>query len=140
MAESQPGDRSPAFWDEVHYHYRADELTIRQICERFELTESELHAARTRLGWRGRHAKPISRKKIVTRLFRLLDRMLCKLEQDMTNAGEKEAAVLGRLVHSMGKLIALEDAAGARMTARDSKEMQDIRSKLVARIEELKRN
>jgi hypothetical protein len=58
----------------------------------------------------------------------------------MTTAGDKEVAALGRMVHAMSKLIALEDTGGMAVTARESREMEDIRSKLVARIAELKRN
>jgi ABC-type iron transport system FetAB ATPase subunit len=66
--------------------------------------------------------------------------MIRKPEQDMASAGDKEAAALGRMVHAMSKLIALEDHAGSAVAARETREMEDIRSKLVARIAELKRN
>ncbi len=65
--------------------------------------------------------------------------MILKLETNMEKAGETEAAVLGQLVRSMSKLIEIETATNAATTPRQSKQMNDIRSKLVARIQELKR-
>ena len=52
----------------------------------------------------------------------------------------RAAELLNMSQPAMSKLIALEDAGGTAVTARESREMEDIRSKLVARIAELKRN
>ncbi len=141
MAESRLGDRSPAFWEEVRYHYTSGEMLVAQIRDKFDLTESEFARARQKFGWPLRKPQAPHRQQLINRLFVLLDRMLKKLENEMTTtAGDKEVAALGRMVQAMSKLIALEDAGSTTVTARDSKEMEDIRSKLVARIAELKRN
>ena len=138
--EREPRDRSPAFWEEVYYHYKSGEMHVRDIMAKFDLTQGEFNHARQKLGWPLRKPQTPDRKKLIDRLFILLDRMLKTLESEMTTAGDKEVAALGRMVHAMSKLIALEDTGGTAVTARDSKEMEDIRSKLVARIAELKRN
>jgi hypothetical protein len=82
----------------------------------------------------------VNRKQIIRRLFILLDRMLINLEREMKNVGEQEVNILGRLVQSMGKLIEIEAATGKAVTPRETRDMHDIRSKLIARIDELKRN
>ena len=140
MAESRLGDRSPAFWEAVGYDYAAAELPLRQMLLKHDLTQGEFNYAKSQLGWKRRKTPQVNRKQIIKRLFRLLDRMLAKLEEEMTIAGEKEVNVLGRLVQSMGKLIEIEAATGTSVTPRQTKDMNDIRSKLVARIAELKRN
>ena len=141
MPDRPSGDRPPGFWAEVKYAYDSGELLIRDILVKFDITQGEFSHARTSLGWQLRKPPTPKRKQLINRLFVLLDRMLKKLENEMTTtAGDKEVAALGRMVQAMSKLIALEDAGSTTVTARDSKEMEDIRSKLVARIAELKRN
>ena len=139
MAESRLADRPAAFWQGVAADYYESKLTLRQIYAKHDVTEGEFNHARKELGWKRRHEMPASRKTILKRLFRLVDRLTTKLEEEMTTAGEKEAGVLSRLVHTMGKLIEIEDATNREATPKQTKDMHDIRSKLVARIAELKR-
>jgi len=139
MAESRLGDRPAAFWQAVGADYTASRLTLLQIRVKHDVTVGEFNNARKELGWQRRNKAPASRKTILKRLFRLVDRLTTKLEEEMTNAGEKEVGVLGRLVHTMGKLIEIEDATNRTATPKQTKDMHDIRSKLVARIAELKR-
>ena len=139
MAESRLGDRPEAFWEEVRVDYAGTELTVEKIREKHDLTEGEFTHARKSRGWPPRKRQPLSRKTLINRLFQLLERMILKLETNMEKAGETEAAVLGQLVRSMSKLIEIETATNAATTPRQSKQMNDIRSKLVARIQELKR-
>jgi hypothetical protein len=140
MPDREPRDRSPAFWEEVFFHYKSGEMLVRDIRAKFDLTVGEFNYARQKFGWPLRKPQAPDRHQLVNRLFILLNRMLTKLEHEMTTAGDKEVAALGRMVHAMSKLIALEDTGGMAVTARESREMEDIRSKLVARIAELKRN
>ena len=140
MAESQMADRPIEFWERVGIDYAANELTILQLLAKHELTKGEFDYARAQLKWGRRKTPQVNRKLIIKRLFRLLDRMLEQLEADMTTTGEKEVTILGRLVQSMGKLIEIEAATNIEATPRQTKDMHDIRRKLVERIEELKRN
>lgn len=140
MPDRELGDHPPGFWEEVGFHYKSGEMLIRDIRTKFDLTQGEFDYARIKFGWPLRKPQTPQRKQLINRLFVLLDRMIRKLEQDMATAGDKEAAALGRMVHAMSKLIALEDSAGTAVSARETREMEDIRSKLVARIAELKRN
>lgn len=128
-----------AFWESVGIDYAANELTILQIRAKYDLTQGEFTYARQQLKWIRRKTPQVNRKSIIKRLFRLLDRMLEKLEAEMTKVGEQEVNVLGRLVQAMGKLIEIETATDDAATPRTTKDLHDIRRKLVARIEELKR-
>ena len=139
MAESRLADRPAAFWDAVLADYRGTALKLREILQKHDLTQGEFNHARSELNWPPRKRQPLSRKTLINRLFQLLERMILKLETNMEKAGETEAAVLGQLVRSMSKLIEIETATNAATTPRQSKQMNDIRSKLVARIQELKR-
>ncbi|HWV02012.1 MAG TPA: hypothetical protein VN109_12670 [Devosia sp.] len=139
MADDEFRGRSMAFWESVGIDYAANELTILQIRAKYDLTQGEFTYARQQLKWTRRKTPQVNRKSIIKRLFRLLDRMLEKLEAEMTKVGEQEVNVLGRLVQAMGKLIEIETATDDAATPRTTKDLHDIRRKLVARIEELKR-
>src|SRR5262249_27222767 len=130
MAESRLGDRPLAFWETVEFDYAANEITIAALLEKHDLPMGEFNHALHRFGWRRARKTPkINRKKLIQRLFRLLDRAITKLEEEMTTAGEKEVAVLNRLVQSMGKLIEIETAGGPNASVRETREMHSIRSK-----------
>jgi hypothetical protein len=140
MAESRLADRTPAFWKEVEADYADNKLTLPALCEKHDLTLGEFNYAKLSLGWARRKATPVSRKTLIKRLFGLVDRMTAKLEEDMSNSGEKEVNVLTRLVTTMGRLIEIEGATDKLATPKQTKDMHDIRNKLVQRIEELKRS
>jgi hypothetical protein len=86
---------------------------------------------------------PPTRRAILNRLMRLVSHMVRNLESEMkkegATVGDKETAVLGQLVASMGKLIALETEEAGIKHAKQNSELLDIRDKLVRRIDELKR-
>jgi hypothetical protein len=139
MADGELAGRPSAFWDAVGLDYAARELTIQQVCSKYDLTLGQFNHANKRLGWHRRNAEPVDRRIIIKRLYRLLSRMLEKLEAEMTTVSETEVNVLGKLVRSMGKLIDIETATNTATSPRQTKDMHDIRRKLVERIEELKR-
>jgi hypothetical protein len=80
---------------------------------------------------------------IIRRLLRVINHMVKKLEGEMalasTKVGTPEAAVLGRLVTALGKLIDLEAGESRKASESQNRELLDIRDKLVRRIDELKR-
>jgi len=86
--------------------------------------------------------QPPNRKVLIASLLRMMRHMQEKLENDMarpdSQVGEKEAAILMRMVNATARLIDL-DAREEGATRHDSKEIRDIRNKLLQRIDELKR-
>jgi hypothetical protein len=89
-------------------------------------------------------AAPPTRRSIIKRLLRVMNHMVMKLEDDMkakdARAGTAEAAVLGRLVTALGKLMDLDTAESRMVPDSQNHELLDIRDKLVQRIDEHKRN
>lgn len=120
--------------------YEANEETVLTICERHRISKTRLRKLVIAHGWRPRSPRRIDPRDIIGRLFRLLDAQITEMEQNMTKASAGEAAVLGRLVATLDKLIGMKNAeTAARPKARRTKEISDIKAKLIERIEQLKR-
>ena len=81
-----------------------------------------------------------TRRSMIVRMFRLMDKVMDQMEQSVTVATEKDADLLGKLVTTLGKLIDIDKASGKLSAPRQTKEMLDIRDQLVRRIAEVKRN
>ena len=140
MAERRLADRLPDFWDAVGKDYYGTNLTILALCQKHGLTVGEFNDAKAQLDWRRRKVKKVSRDLLFSRLFRLLDQNIKQLEDQMTATGHKEVMVLNHLANTLGKLIEIEASAGKVSKGKQTKDMHDIRRKLVERIEDLKRN
>lgn len=91
---------------------------------------------------------PIDRAKIVERLFRLVDLQVQDLQEEMSvmktenrRSGEKEVVLLGRIAANLEKLAELngDKPSQGRKDRSRTKSIVDLRSKLVERIEHLKR-
>lgn len=124
----------------IRVDYEGDELLIKLICEKWEISRSMLRSLVILHGWRQRHPRRIDPRDVVGRLFRLLDAQIRELEKDMTKAGAGEAAVLGKLVTTLEKLISIKKGQTiVPQTPRQTKEMSDIKARLVEQIEQLKR-
>jgi hypothetical protein len=76
---------------------------------------------------------------IADRLLGLIELHIEAMEKrDMTESGEKEAAVLGKLTDTLGKLIAFAKAeARDPATELETTDMRDIRQQLAKRIDAL---
>lgn len=93
------------------------------------------------------HAKPKrtstpSRARLIGQMFRVLGRQITQLESEhMTQIGDKEVALLGNMVRSLDKLIELDNEEKAKKPRRtSSRQIGDLREKLAARIDQLKRD
>jgi hypothetical protein len=127
-------------WSAVQAAYEGDSESIPDICGRFNISRSTLHRAVVRFGWRPRQPRRIDRRNVIMRMFRMLDSQIRNLEQNMTKAGDGEAALLGKLVTTLDKLIELQERERGRHSSRSAAgTMTDIKSRLIERIEELKR-
>lgn len=81
-----------------------------------------------------------TRRTMIVRLFKLMDKVIEQMESEMTSVGATEVDLLGRLVTSLGKLIEIDRNAGRYAAPQETREMLDIRDRLVLRIAELKRD
>ncbi|HVW94190.1 MAG TPA: hypothetical protein VHB74_16485 [Devosia sp.] len=132
-------------WDAVRADYESDEGTLDGICLKHGITRSALsYRVRNKL-WTPRYrGKGLSRPQIIDRMFRLLERQIIQLEQDMKETGEKEVAVLGKLATTLEKLIEIDKAEsgkqpGPAKSPAQHKEMEELRNKLAQRLAQLRR-
>jgi hypothetical protein len=120
--------------------YEGNVIPVAEVCETWRMSRSTLRKLVILHGWRQRHPRRIDPSDVIGRLFRLLDAQIRELEKDMTKAGASEAAMLGRLVATLDKLIGMKNAqAAVRAKPRRTREMSDIKARLIERIEQLKR-
>ena len=133
-------DRPTPDWDAVRADYEGDGRTLDDICARHGISRSAL-------SWRAKHhlwlqrnrTGNVDRPQIIKRMFRLLEMQVIQLEKTMTQTGEKEVAVLGKLASTLEKLIEIDNAAAEAPKRTRTKEIHDLRNKLAQRIEQLMR-
>ena len=130
--------RPPGFWDAVKIDYDAGEK-MTDIYERHGTTKGEFDHHRREAGWELRNKSPVNREKLVGRIFWLINRHVAAMEKKV--AGDPaDAALLNQVVGSLGRLIRFEAGSEKADKQRHTAELEDIREKLVRRIEELKRS
>ena len=137
-----------ALWLRVRADRELGELNQIELAAKHGVTLSALKYRIVRDLWpRRNRSKVVDRPMIITRMFRVLERQVADLEMEMAQmsrdarrSGEKEVALLGKLAGNLDKLMDLDSRAGeGRRTRQRTKEMHDIRTKLIERIEQLKR-
>jgi hypothetical protein len=133
------GGKSVAEWEVIRPHYEHGPETVVALCKRFETSKSSMRKAGIAFRWRMRRPRRIDRTDIIERLFRLLDTHILEMETSMEGKGRGEAAVLGRLVSTLDRLIEIQDADAKRRHPRTTRQISNIKAKLIERIENLKR-
>lgn len=131
--------KTAAEWETVRPDYEDGPLTIVALCTKFSTNKSAIRRASIVYRWRLRSPRRIDRKDIIERLFRLLDTHILEMETSMEGAGRGEAAVLGRLVNTLDRLIEIQDAESKRRHPKSTRQISNIKAKLIERIENLKR-
>ncbi|MHB1104224.1 MAG: hypothetical protein ACYC0C_15925 [Devosia sp.] len=128
-------------WDAARLDYESDALTTIGICRKYGIGHDVLAVHARRAKWHGEHRSGgMDRSILIRQLFGVLEKQIKHLEGvDMTTTGEKEVAVLGKLAATLEKLIEIDGKATTKKPgAAQTKEMQDLRDKLVKRIEAFK--
>jgi hypothetical protein len=122
------------------YEQRRD-LTLVVIAEKHGTTVNAISMAARRYGWNMRGSlRSADRADMIERLMRLLERQIAHLELHMQGNDEKEAALLGGMARALEKLIELDGKAGGRKTgAKRSRDFDEMRKLLQARIEHLRK-
>lgn len=132
------GRKTAEEWAVVRPHYEDGPETVDQLSKRFDTNKTALRNAAIAFRWRLRSPRRIDRTDIIERLFRLLDTHILEMETGMEGKGRGEAAVLGRLVSTLDRLIEIQDAETKRRHPRATRQISDIKAKLIERIEHLK--
>lgn len=80
------------------------------------------------------------RPALISRLFKVLEKQIQLLEENMASPGDKEVALLGTITRNLEKLIDLDRKEdGGKTDKLRSREIDDLRQKLVARIDQLRK-
>jgi len=136
----EQNDRVEPDWAAIRAEYESGEDAVRVIAERHGVSYSALNWRVKKGLWLQRNRTgTVDRPMIIKRMFVLLERQVVQLGENMTQTGEKEVAVLGKLASTLEKLIAIDDAAASRPKPAQGKKMRDLRDQLAQRIEQLKR-
>lgn len=132
-----------------------------QIAQKHKVSLSAISKARQRKNWPSRNklnntgaksthmlatrkTKIPSRKLLIGRMFVVLEKQIERMENIMPeNADDKEIALLGQLVRSLEKLVELDckhqglTKDTLKSETKNSRQMQDLRTKLNQRLHQL---
>lgn len=119
--------------------YEAGELPLSNIYVEYGIGSRALQSFVVSQGWRKRRPRAVDRSGVIARLFHLLERKIAYLEKDMDEKNAAEAAELSRMVASLDKLIAIEDAELHKRSRSKapSKAMVEIRARVAERLAQL---
>jgi hypothetical protein len=111
-------------------------VPLKEVAAKHRISVSTLNRLAILHGWRQRQPRRLDRNDMIARLFRLLDQHIRDLENATMNDGTDQAAVLGRLVSTLDRLIAIKDAETAKRPTprRSSKAMIALRTQIADRI------
>ncbi|WP_423068502.1 hypothetical protein [Devosia sp. CN2-171] len=128
-------------WDLVRLQVKAGEMTRNRICAEHGITTQRLAQQIRKNKWDvDEDATEHDRRIIIGELFLATElQVLRLLGAQMSETGERESALLGRLTTTLDRLISLDvRVTGKKPTQRQSKEMTELRAKIAKRLDELK--
>lgn len=131
-------------WEAIRAAYESGEDTVMAICRRFGVTRSALaYRARHDL-WRMRNKRlGASGPALLARTYRLLERQIHEMEKARDPMGEMETGALHRVAATLEKLMEIERRETAVQkppaAVRPSRDLEYLRAKIAARINDLER-
>jgi hypothetical protein len=128
-------------WERVRLQVKVGEMTRHRICHEHKITMQRLARRIRENKWDvDEDATDHDRRIMVGELLLAAEKQILHLlEVQMSETGERESALLGRLTTTLDRLIALDiKVTGKKPTARQSKEMTELRAKIAKRLDELK--
>ncbi len=128
-------------WELVRLQVKAGEMTRQRICAAHGITMQRLARRIRENKWDvDEDAADHDRKIILGELFLATEKQILHLlDVDMSTTGERESMLLGRLATTLDRLIELDiKVTGKKPTPRQSKEMAELRAKIVKRLDEIK--
>lgn len=139
--ESAGSSASPD-WPAIRADYEDGEKSLKALAAEHKTTVAAIRArARRKLWSNWRRTGRVDRAHIIARMFHVIETQVIALEEHTKSAGDKEAAVLGRLANTLDKLIEIETAARIdnKPAGAAGRDMKELRDKLAERIAQLKR-
>lgn len=134
-------DETELDWAAIRGDYENSKLTVDAIMEKFGVSRTRLYAVAQEEAWTPRQYFDRSgRRGVIARMRRVLERQLTFMEAEMDGSSDKEVALLGNMVKTLEKLIELDAKDKQKEPGKQqSREMADLRKKLAARIDRLKK-
>ena len=131
-------DKTAPDWAIIRHEAEKNIGTEAEIQARHGITKGQFDHRKRAEDWERRRAVAgVSRATIVRKMFRVLNAQINRLERDLQNTGPNEAALLGSLATTLGKLIEFEKTRGTAHKAPTAKVVEDLRYKIAVRIEQL---
>lgn len=129
-------------WAAVRTEYEGRVGTLEDLARRWGVTKSAISYRAKKGLWRMRNkAVAASGPTLVARIFRLIERQIFQMEAMVTPMGESEAVILGRVATTIERLMEIDDKERTKRPARraESKDLQEVRKKIAARLDQLNR-
>jgi len=138
------GTETAPDWEAIRAAYEGGEGTVIAICRRFRVTPSALAYRARRDLWRMRNKRlGASGPALLARTYRLLERQIFEMEKAKDPMGEMETGALHRVAATLEKLMDIERRETAvekrQPAAPPSRDLEYLRAKIAARIDELER-
>lgn len=127
-------------WAAVRRDVEADDMTHNAICRKHRISRGELLRRIRENRWAVIERDDLAtRRTIIDGLFWALERQVEHLgEVELSTDGSKEAVVLNKLAATLEQLLEIDGkATGRTMSPRESREMQELRTKIARRLDEL---
>lgn len=129
-------------WAAIRAEYENTKLTVETIMDKHGVSRTRLYAMAQAEEWTPRQSFDRSgRRGVIARMRRVLERQLTFMEAEMDGSSDKEVALLGNMVKTLEKLIELDAKDKQKEPSKQqSREMAQLRQKLAARIDQLKKD
>lgn len=125
-------------WEGARHDFEAGEMTRGEICHRYGIRRAAFEKRIRTHHWGQAENEVSERQTIIQLLYAALERHARHLEgAQLTGTGDKEAAVLHKLVLSLDKLIRIEAKTSGKPGSRQGRELQELRGKIAKRLGEL---
>lgn len=139
MTEQDNTGSAPAIrWDAIREEYEGRMFLPAVICKRYGITVAQLRYRRQAEGWLNARARVIRKDDLVSRMMKVLDKQIRRLEAAVDEPIDKQANVLSIHVKTLDKLIEM-GAAQPNAEPASKKDVTDLRNKLAKRIEQFNR-
>lgn len=129
-------------WAAVRADYEAGDKNVLDLLAEHKAPRRGLYDRIKDEGWIRRSAvRPSTRPGLIGRMYRLLERQILRLELEMDDVGDKEAAILGNLTRNLEKLIDLDRKdRGSESQPVKRTDIAVLRKKLADRLEKLRKS
>jgi len=133
-------ERTPEFWEAVKADYLGGTL-LADLYKRYGLTKGAFDHFRDRARLPLRNKAPVNRDRLAGRLYWLINHHVATLELAAEQGQPIDPRLLAQLADALGKLLRFETGSASAGAGKErTRDIRDVREKLVRRIEELKRN